>query len=391
MVPSSPSLTANWNYPTRMHLGAGRIQEIAAICTEHGMSRPLVVTDTGAASLPFTAQIMELLTEAGLKAGLYSNVPSNPTDASITEGTDLYRDGDYDGVIALGGGSGLDAGKAIALLAGQGRPLADFEDVGDNWLRADANRIAPVIAVPTTAGTGSEVGRASVITFTATHEKKIIFHPKMMPVAVISDPVLTVGLPAHLTAATGVDAFTHCFEAFCAPSYHPMADGIALEGMRLIKDWLPVAYREGTNVTARTHMLTAASMGATAFQKGLGAVHALSHPVGAVYNAHHGLTNAIFLPYVMQENRPLIAAKMERLAAYLDLGQNGFNEVLDWVLAFRESLGIPHDAKSLGIKDADIPDLALAATLDPSMAGNPKPLNIDTVQKIYSCAILGDL
>lgn len=385
------SLKVNWNYPTAMYVGAGRIDEIVAVCVTFGIRRPLVVTDEGAATLPFTPRIMALLEKAGMGTALFSDVPSNPTDACVEAGANFYRNGAHDGVIALGGGSGLDAGKAIALLAGQTRPLVDFEDVGDNYARANAAAIAPVIAVPTTAGTGSEVGRASVITFSDTHEKKIIFHPKMMPVAVISDPELTVGLPAHLTAATGVDAFTHCFEAFCAPGYHPMADGIALEGMRLIKDWLPVAYKDGSNIEARTHMLSAASMGATAFQKGLGAVHALSHPVGAVYNAHHGLTNAIFLPYVMEKNRNAIEGKMTLLASYLGLGGSGFDAVLDWVLAFRRDLGIPAGASGLGLMREDIAMLAEAALNDPSMGGNPQSLSAAELAELYERSLSADL
>ncbi|WP_417459306.1 iron-containing alcohol dehydrogenase [Kordiimonas sp.] len=385
------SLKVNWNYPTAMYVGAGRVGEIAAICAAFGIRRPLVVTDEGAAVLPFTPRIMDLLKEAGLEAALFSQVPSNPTDACVEAGAGFYREGAHDGVIALGGGSGLDAGKAIALLAGQSRPLIDFEDVGDNYARANSASIAPVIAVPTTAGTGSEVGRASVITFSATHEKKIIFHPKMMPVAVISDPELTVGLPAQLTAATGIDAFTHCFEAFCAPGYHPMADGIALEGMRLVKEWLPIAYEDGSHIEARTHMLSAASMGATAFQKGLGAVHALSHPVGAVYNAHHGLTNAIFLPYVMVKNGPVIEEKMVHLGSYLGLGSGGFEAVLDWILAFRRSLGIPAGASGLGLKRENIAMLAEAALQDPSMGGNPQPLSAAELAELYERSLVADL
>ena len=375
-------LTTNWNYPTAMHIGEGRIREIADVCKAHGINSPLVVTDEGAVTLPFTAEILEICTAGGLDVALFSDVPSNPTDGCVEAGAQVFRNGKHDGVIALGGGSGLDAGKAIALLAGQSRSLGDFEDVGDNWLRANEGIIAPTIAVPTTAGTGSEVGRASVITFTETHEKKIIFHPKMMPVAVISDPALTVGLPAGLTAATGVDAFTHCFEAYCAPGFHPMADGIALEGMRLIKEWLPVAYADGSNIEARTHMLVAGSMGATAFQKGLGAVHALSHPVGAVYNAHHGLANAIFLPYVMEVNRPVIEEKMVHLASYLRL-EGGYEGVLAWVLKLRRDLGIPAGAESLGLKKDDIPMLAEAALNDPTMGGNPQPLTTDQLAALY--------
>lgn len=385
------NLNVNWNYPTNMYVGEGRISEIADICCKYNIKRPLVVTDDGVADLPLTANILNILREAGCEADLFRDVCSNPNEHCIMVGSDFFRKNRNDGVIALGGGSGLDAGKAIALLSGQTRPLADFEDVGDNWTRVEADKVPPIIAVPTTAGTGSEVGRASVITFDGPHEKKIIFHPVMMPIAVINDPLLTVGLPPHLTAATGIDAFTHCFEAFCAPGYHPMADGIALEGMRLIKEWLPVAYKEGQNIEARTHMLTAASMGATAFQKGLGAVHALSHPVGALYDAHHGLTNAIFLPYVMMENKSAIGEKMDHLASYMGLETKGFEAVFKWVLDFRAALSIPNDARILGIKEADITVLAIAALKDSAMTGNPLSLTINQVEALYKGALNGGL
>jgi len=390
MTSDQTNLSANWNYPTAVQVGAGRVRELAALCQQHGISNPLVVTDKGTAGLPFMIAIMSDFQDAGLGAALFDAVDSNPSVTNVEEGAEAFRTGGHDGVVALGGGSGLDAGKAVALYAGQSRPLRDFEDAGDNWLRVNEAGVAPVIAVPTTAGTGSEVGRASVITFPDTQEKKIIFHPKMLPVAVLSDPELTVGLPAGLTAATGLDAFTHCFEAYCAPGYHPMADGIALEGIRLIKEWLPVAYKQPGHIKARTHMLVAASMGATAFQKGLGAVHALSHPVGAFYGTHHGLANAVFLPYVMLKNRPVIEGSMARLGAFLDLEKPGFDSVFRWVLEFRALFDIPNTADVLGVLEDDIPALAAAAEADPSMGGNPQPLDRDELAGLFRQALAGN-
>lgn len=385
------TLTANWNYPTAILVGPGRISEIAMLCSEHGITRPLIVADRGTAALPFTGQILSICEKAGLKVALFNDVQPNPTGENVAAGVDALKMGSHDGVIALGGGSGIDAGKAVALMAGQQHSIWDFEDAGDNWQRVDVNAMVPCIAVPTTAGTGSEVGRASVIIKSDSHEKKIIFHPRMLPVAVLSDPELTIGLPPSLTAATGIDAFTHCFEAFCAPGYHPMADGIALEGMRLIKDWLPEAYRTGSNIEARTHMLVAASMGATAFQKGLGVIHALSHPVGAVYDAHHGLCNAIFLPYAMCRNRLVIADKMTQLGVALGIKLACFDSVLDWVLAFRAELGIPHEATILGIKEGDIDRLAEMSLHDAALSGNPVKLEKSDLVKLLGDALAGKL
>ncbi len=282
----------DWTYPTAVRFGAGRIRELAEACRALGMTRPLLITDPGLAGLPMIGDAIAANEAAGLPTGLFSAIKPNPVGANVEDGVRAFRDGGHDGVIAFGGGSGLDAGKAVALMSGQSRPIWDFEDVGDNWTRADAGAIAPIVAVPTTAGTGSEVGRAAVITDPDSHTKKIIFHPNMLPGMVISDPALTVGLPAHLTAATGMDALAHCFEAYCAPGYHPMADGIAIGGMGLVKDWLEKAVTDGADLEARGHMLCAAAMGATAFQKGLGAIHSLSHPVGAIYDSHHALTTA---------------------------------------------------------------------------------------------------
>lgn len=382
--------SANWSYPTAMRFGPGRIAEIADACTAAGIRRPLLVTDPGLAALPMIPATLERLRGAGLAAEVFSDVKANPVERNVETGVAAFHGGSHDGVIAFGGGSALDVGKVIALMVGQSRPLWDFEDIGDWWTRADASRIAPVIAVPTTAGTGSEVGRAGVITNSATHEKKIIFHPKLMPVVVISDPELTVGLPARVTAATGMDALAHCLEAYCAPSYHPMAEGIAVEGMRLVKDWLPRAVAEGTDIEARGHMLVAASMGATAFQKGLGAIHALSHPVGGLYDTHHGLTNAVFMPYVLAFNRAAIEDKVERLAAWLGLS-GGFGAVMDWVLALRAELGIPHTLEGLGVPIEGAGQVARMAVVDPSAEGNPVTLDEAGARAIFDMAMAGRL
>ena len=377
----------NFNFPTAIKFGAGRISELAEHCKANGISRPLFVTDPGLAGMAMVKKIVADTKKAGLGIEVFANVRPNPVESNITEGVKAFKAGKHDGVVAFGGGSGLDVGKAIAFMAGQTRPLWDFEDVGDWWTRADPDGIAPVIAVPTTAGTGSEVGRASVVVKEDSHEKKIIFHPKMLPVVVIADPELTVGLPPHITAATGMDAFVHCFEAYCAPGFHPMADGIALEGMRLVKDYLPRAYADGKDIEARSRMLAAASMGATAFQKGLGAVHSISHPVGAFYNTHHGLTNAIVLPYVMTFNRPVIADKMVPLARYLGLPGTGFDAVYDWVLAFRKQLQIPNSLGEIGVP-ADQADLiGEHAQRDPSTGGNPRETTAADMTAIFKTAV----
>lgn len=365
-------LTANWNYPTRIRVGAGRIQELPAACKELGMKAPLLVTDPGLAGSLLAGQILQLCRASELQVGLFSQIKSNPTGENVVDGVDAYRSGNHDGVIAFGGGSALDAAKAIALMVGQTLPLWDFEDVGDNWTRVNVDAMAPVVAVPTTAGTGSEVGRASVITDTEHHIKKIIFHPAMLPKCVILDPELTVGLPKALTAATGMDALSHCLEAYCASYYHPMAEGIALEGMRLIKDNLLRAYNDGQDLEARTNMLVASAMGATAFQRGLGAMHALAHPLGALYDAHHGRLNAILMPYVLAANRPAIEEKITRLAGYLSL-DNGFEGFLDWILQMRLELGIEHSLAQIGIDRLQIDTLARMATEDAASGGNPIP------------------
>jgi alcohol dehydrogenase class IV len=385
------TLTRNWNYPTSMRFGVGRIAELPAACKELGMTKPLLVTDPGLRKLPMIENALASLKAAGLGDACFSEVRGNPVGRNVDDGVAFYRAQGCDGIIAFGGGSALDVGKTIALMVGQTRPLWDFEDREDWYTRVNVKGMAPIVAVPTTAGTGSEVGRASVILDEATHLKKIIFHPKMQPAIVIADPELSTGLPPRITAATGMDALAHCLEAYCAPGFHPMADGIALEGMRLIKEWLPVAVKDGSNVVARAHILAAASMGATAFQKGLGAIHSLSHPVGAVHNSHHGETNAVVMPYVLVFNRPAIEEKMTRLARYLGLPNPGFQAVLDWVRALNKEIGIPATLADLGVKESDIERLVPMAVDDPSTGGNPRPAGAAEMRQMFVKAVRGDL
>ena len=383
----SLSLRGNWNYPTTVWAGPGRIAELAAACARAGIARPLIVTDEGLVGAPMIKNALAALKDAALFGG----VRGNPALSHVEAGQRAYHAGRHDGVVAFGGGSALDAGKAVAFMSGQTRPLWDFEDIGDWWTRADTAGIAPVVAVPTTAGTGSEVGRASVILNEETHQKKIIFHPLMMPRIVISDPELTVGLPSTVTAATGIDAFVHCFEALCAPGFHPLADGVALEGMRLIHRFLPRACADGRDIEARAHMLAAASMGATAFQKGLGGVHAIAHPVGSWFNTHHGLTNAVILPYVMTFNRHAIAEKTDVIARVLDLPARGFDGFLAWVLDMRRELGIPHSLAEIGVTADKAAIIGREAAVDPSAAGNPVPVDAAALERIFRAAVAGKL
>jgi alcohol dehydrogenase class IV len=391
MADGKTGLTGDWAYPTRFRFGAGRIAELAEASAALGIKRPLLITDAGLAALPMVTDAVKICEHAGLGVGVFSDVKPNPTGGNVAAGVDAFRAGNHDGVIAFGGGSGLDAGKAVAFMIAQDRPAWDFEDIGDNWTGANAEGIAPVVAVPTTAGTGSETGRAVVLLCEETGTKKIIFHPKMMPGIVIADPALTLTLPPPITAATGMDALAHSFEAFAAPGFHPMADGIAVEALRLIKEWLPVAYGDGQNIAARAHMMAAASMGAVAFQKGLGAVHSLSHPVGALYDTHHGLTNAVFLPYVCAFNRAAIEGKMARLARSLALDEPTFDAVLDWLLRLRAELDIPPTAKDLGVEEGRLPELAEMAAKDPTAATNPVPAGPEEMLSIYRAAFDGTL
>jgi alcohol dehydrogenase class IV len=385
------SLTRNWNYPTSVRFGVGRIRELPAVCGELGMQRPLLVTDPGLRALPMIESALGTLRAAGLGDAVFSDLRPNPVGRNVDDGVACFKANRCDGVIAFGGGSALDVGKTIALMAGQTRPVWDFEDREDWHTRVNLAGMAQTVAVPTTAGTGSEVGRASVILDETTHVKKIIFHPRMLPAVVISDPELTVGLPPRITAATGMDALAHNLEAYCAPGFHPLADGIAVEAMRLVKEWLPVAVKDGRNLVARAHMLAAASMGATAFQKGLGAIHSLSHPVGALYNAHHGETNGVVMPYVLRFNRLAVEDRLTRLASYLGLPDPGFEAVFEWVLALRQDIGIPHTLAELGVKESDLDTLAPMAVEDPSTGGNPRPAGLAEMREMFVKAIRGDL
>ena len=382
----------NWNYPTTMWVGENRIKDLNIACKTLNIRKPLLVTDSGLAQSDIIKNALLNLKDGGIAVELYSNVVGNPTGTNVNEGVEFYKKNNCDGVIAFGGGSGLDVGKAIAFMSAQTLPIWDFEDVGDNWTKANSDKIAPIIAVPTTAGTGSETGRASVILNEETGVKNIIFHPKFLPSIVILDPVLTVGLPPKITAATGMDALAHNLEAYCAPGFHPMADGIALEGIRLINKWLLEAVKNGSNLEARMNMLTAASMGSTAFQKGLGAIHSLSHPVNALNNVHHGLSNAIFMPYVLTFNKDVIEEKIIKVCDYLELKDKSFDGFINWVLDLRKQLDIPHKlSEVIEEKDLQLDRLPKMALEDPSTGGNPKKLTEADMKVMYQHSMLGNL
>ena len=375
------TLNANWSYPTAIRFGAGRISEIADACFVAGIKKPLLVTDRGLAGMEITQKTLNLLDDAGLGRAIFADVDPNPNEKNAAAGVAAYKAGNHDGVIAFGGGSGLDLGKVVAFLAGQSRPIWDFEDIDDWWTRANSDVIAPIVAVPTTAGTGSEVGRASVITNSITQQKKIIFHPKFLPTVVICDPELTVGMPKFITAGTGLDAFAHCVEAYCSPHYHPMSQGMALEGMRLVKEYLPRAYSDATDLEARSHMMSAAAMGATAFQKGLGAIHALSHPIGAIYHTHHGTTNAVCMPAVLKFNKPAIKDTLAEAANYLGIS-DGFDGFCKFVDELNDSLAIPKSLAGLGIENPDIDRIVSGALIDPSTGGNPIKMTEKNTRKL---------
>ena len=382
----------NWNYPTSMWVGKNRINDLAHACKSLNIFKPLLVTDSGLAKSKIIENAVQILKKENISVQLFSSVVGNPTGTNVTEGVEDYKKNNCDGVIAFGGGSGLDVGKAVAFMSGQTLPIWDFEDIGDNWTKANSEQIAPIIAVPTTAGTGSETGRASVILNEKTGVKKIIFHPKFLPSIVILDPVLTLTLPPNITASTGMDALAHNLEAYCAPGYHPMADGIALEGIRLIKEYLLEAVTNGSNIEARMNMITAASMGSTAFQKGLGAIHSLSHPINALNNIHHGLSNAIFMPYVLTFNKDVIENKIIKICKYLDFKDQSFEGFINWIIDLRKKLNIPHKLSEL-IKDEDfqIDLLAKMAFEDPSTSGNPKKLTMADMKIMYQYSMIGKL
>jgi len=375
-----------------MWVGKDRINDLGKACKQLNIKKPLLVTDGGLAKTKMVSNILKQLKIEGLKTNIFSNVIGNPTGSNVNEGVKEYHNNKNDGVIAFGGGSGLDVGKAIAFMSGQNLPIWEFEDVGDNWTKADNEKIAPIISVPTTAGTGSETGRASVILNEKTGVKNIIFHPKFLSSIVILDPVLTVGLPANITAATGMDALAHNLEAFCSPGFHPMADSIALEGMRLINKWLLIAFRDGSNLDARMNMLAAASMGSTAFQKGLGAIHSLSHPVNALNNIHHGLSNAIFMPYVLTFNKDVVEEKIIKICKYLELKDQTFDGFIEWIIKLRKDLNMPHKLSDvIEEKDFDIDRLSKMALKDPSTGGNPKKLTVDDMRLMYNHSMSGEL
>jgi alcohol dehydrogenase class IV len=382
----------NWNYPTTMWVGENRIKDIGLACKTLNIKKPLLVTDSGLANSEIVKKTLEKLNNENIVTEIYFNVTGNPTGTNVNEGVIYYKKKNCDGVIAFGGGSSLDVGKAVAFMSGQTLPIWDFEDVGNNWTKANSDKIAPIIAVPTTAGTGSETGRASVILNEETGVKNIIFHPKFLPSIVILDPLLTVGLPSQITAATGMDALAHNLEAYCAPGFHPMADGIALEGMKLIKKWLLEAVNNGSNIEARMNMLTAASMGSTAFQKGLGAIHSLSHPVNALNNIHHGLSNAIFMPYVLTFNKEAIENKIIRVCEYLEIEEKSFDGFLKWILDLRKKLNIPHKlSEVIKEEDLELDRLSKMALNDPSTGGNPKKLTEKDMKILYQHSMTGKL
>lgn len=374
----------NWNYPTAIKFGPGRVRELATHCAAAGITKPLLVTDKALATLPITTGALDILDAAGLGRAIFSDVDPNPNEANMAAGIEIYKAGGHDGVICFGGGSALDLGKMIALMANQSPDLSvwDLEDIGDWYTRADSSKIAPIVAVPTTAGTGSEVGRAGVLTNATTHKKKIIFHPKLMPTVTLCDPELTMGMPAFITAGTGMDALAHCLEAYCSPFYHPMSQGIALEGMRLVFENLVTAYKEPTNLQARAHMMSAAAMGAVAFQKGLGAIHSLSHPVGAVYGTHHGTTNACVMPMVLDYNRSAIEGRLTQASAYLGI-EGGFDGFKAAVLDLRQVLNIPKTLTEMGVKAADLDMLTDMALEDPSCGGNPIEMTRENTRALF--------
>jgi len=379
-----------WNYPTPIWFGLNRSLEIASALKNLNITKPLVVTDPQFSENESFKKIMRNLSDASIQFSIFTNLKGNPTGQNVSDGVKVFNSDLNDGVIAIGGGSALDAGKAIAFMSKQKESIWFFEDIGDNWTHANLENMPKVLAIPTTAGTGSETGRASLIIDEEANTKKIIFHPSILPDLVILDPNLTISLPAHLTAATGMDALAHCIEAFCSPVYHPMAHGIAVEGIRNIKNNLVLAFKEPQNIAARAKMLVSSPMGSTAFQKGLGAIHSLSHPINAVHDLHHGLTNAIFMPYVLKFNQPAIKSKLKLLSNYLELKNTTFDGFIDWIIKLRQELAIPHTLAELKV-DFDFESLAEMALVDPSTPTNPINMNVSDMKQLYINAYEGKL
>jgi len=394
----------DWAYPNTVWFGVGRINDLTKACKILNVKKPLLVTDKDLAKTQMITRAVDINKKASIPTKIFSDLKGNPFGSHVQKGVEQFKNGNHDGVIALGGGSSLDVGKSIALLASVNRPLWDFTAEGSFWSEnkffesmaknkmINTDNIKPIIAIPTTAGTGSETSRAAAIINEQTNTKKIVFHPRMLPTLTILDPELTISLPPFLTAATGMDAFAHNLEAYCAPGYHPMVDGIALEGMWLIKKWLTTAVNEGENLEARGNMLTASIMGATAFQKGLGAIHSLSHPVNSVFNIHHGLSNAVFMPYVLTFNRSAIENKIAKLSEYLELKNPSFNSFIDWVLDLRDKIKIPHKLSECAkITDKDIEKLSPMALDDPCTPENPKKTTLNDMKSMYHHSIEGKL
>jgi alcohol dehydrogenase len=375
----------NWNYPTTIWFGENRYKDIQEACSSINIQNPLIVTDPG---LLNTDLIEKLNKSLKSQTKVYSDVQGNPTGSNVTNGVKVLLEGDHDGVIAIGGGSAMDVGKGIAFLAHQTKPLWDFEDIGDLWMKADSKSILPIIALPTTAGTGSEVGRAAVFLNEETKKKKIIFHPKMLPQIAILDPILSLGLPKNVTAGSGMDALAHCIEAFSSPFYHPMAEGTAVEGIRLVKENILDVYNDGGNVIARANMLVASMMGAAAFQKGLGAIHSVTHPVNSLYNSHHGTTNGTVMPFVLEYNRSAIESKFDRLGKYINIS-GGLDGIIDWVNKLKKEMNIPHSLQDMGVQLGDEEKLSKLAFEDPSTGGNPLPMTVDKFKELIKICILG--
>ena len=377
----------DWSFPVPIAYGPGRLKEIAGFCRDAGMSRPLVVTDRGSAALPFLADLMRLLSEGGLHAALYSEISPNPRDDEIAGGRAMFRDGGHDGIIAIGGGSGMDGGKAIALTATNDIDLWAFEFEQTPPDMSAHAPFPPLITIPTTAGTGAETESTAMITDTAKGMKWCIWHAELKPALALLDPEITLGLPPHLTAWTGADALVHAIEAYCVPGFHPLCDGVALEGLRLVARWLPVAVAEPGNLQARGAMLAGSCLAGVAFLKGLGMVHAVSHMVGAEYDTQHGLTNAVLLPSVLRFNAGHIEDKVTPMAQAMGLTETGFDAVHAHICALLDDIGIPKTLADIGVSEDCAARIAAKALQDSAAGTNPRPASAAEVEALVLEAI----